>query len=99
MFVGNLGAVAQFKPGVLDKFNADEWADRYSDMLGIDPELIVSADGVALIRQQRAQAQQQAQQAALMNQNADTAAKLGGIDTGGKNAATDIMKMFSGYSA
>ena len=99
VFVGNLGAVAQFKPGVLDKFNADEWADRYSDMLGIDPELIVSADGVALIRQQRAQAQQQAQQAALMNQNADTAAKLGGIDTGGKNAATDIMGMFSGYSA
>lgn len=98
-FVGNLGQVATIKPEVLDKFDADQWVDRYSDMLGIDPELIVSADGVALIRQQRAQAQQQAQQAALMNQNADTAAKLGGIDTGGKNAATDIMKMFSGYSA
>ena len=46
-------------------------------MLGIDPELIVPGKQVALIRQQRAQAQAQAQQAAMMQQGADTAAKAG----------------------
>jgi hypothetical protein len=59
-FVGNLGAVAQLKPEVLDKLDADRWADAYADMLGIDPELIVPGDKVALIRQARAEAQQQA---------------------------------------
>src|SRR3569832_815757 len=36
-FVGNLGAIAQYKPEVLDKFDADKWADTYSDMLGVSP--------------------------------------------------------------
>ena len=94
-FVGNLGQVAQFKPDVLDKFDSDKWAEEYSDMLGVDPSLIVADDKVAIIRQQRAQAQQAAQQAAAHNQAADTAQKLGSVNTGGKNAATDIMSMFS----
>jgi hypothetical protein len=98
-FVGNLGAVAQYKPDVLDKFDSDKWAEMYSDMLGVDPNLIVGDDKVALIRKQRAQAQAQAQQAAQGNLVADTAAKLSNVDTGGKNAATDIMNMFTGYSA
>lgn len=97
-FVGNLGAVAQFKPDVLDKFDADKWADEYSDMLGIDPHLIVPGEQVALIRQQRAQAQAQAQQAAQMQQAAMTAKDLAGTNTGGQNALTDVMGMFSGYN-
>ncbi|MFJ1253415.1 portal protein [Cupriavidus sp. CuC1] len=97
-FVGNLGAVAQYKPDVLDKFDSDKWADVYSDMLGVDPELIVADDKVALIRQQRAQAQQAAQQAAMANQTADTAQKLGNTPTTGGNAASDIMQMFTGYT-
>ena len=67
-FVGNLGAVAGFKPDVLDKFDADKWADTYADALGIDPDLIVPGEQVALVRQSRAQAmaqQQQAEQAAM----------------------------------
>ncbi len=97
-FVGNLGAVAGLKPDVLDKFDADRWADTYADMLGVDPELIVPGDKVALIRQQRAQAAQAQQQAAMMNQGADTAAKLGGIDTSKPNALTDVTRAFSGYT-
>lgn len=97
-FVGNLGAVAQFKPEVLDKFNADAWADAYADMLGLDPDLIVPSEQVVLIRQQRAQAQQQAEQAAMLQQGADVAAKLGSIDTGGQNALTSVMDAFSGYT-
>lgn len=97
-FVNNLGVVAQFKPDVLDKLDADRWADSYADMLGIDPELIVPGKQVALIRQQRAQAQAQAQQAAMMQQGADTAAKLGSIKTNEDTALTSVMDAFTGYT-
>lgn len=56
--LGTVGAVAQFRPEVVDKLNADEIVDRYADMLGLDPDMIVANDQVALIREQRAQAQQ-----------------------------------------
>ena len=98
-FVGNLGQVAQFKPEVLDKFNADEWVTAYSDMLGVDPELIVADDKVAIMRQQRAQQQAAAQQSMLQNQQADTAQKLASAPTqDGSNALQDVMGMFSGYN-
>lgn len=97
-FVGNLGAVAGIKPEVLDKFDADRWADAYADMLGIDPELIVPGDQVALIRQQRAEAAKAQQQAAMLNQGADTAQKLGSVDTSKQNALTDVTRAFSGYT-
>ena len=97
-FVGNLGAVAGIKPEVLDKFDADRWADSYADMLGIDPELIVPGEKVALIRQQRAQAAQAQQQAAMLQQGADVAQKLGSVDTSQQNALTDVTRAFSGYT-
>lgn len=97
-FVGNLGAVAGIKPEVLDKFDADRWADAYADMLGIDPELIVPGEQVALIRKQRAEAAQAQQQAALLNQGADTAQKLGSVDTSQQSALTDVTRAFSGYT-
>lgn len=97
-FVGNLGAVAGIKPEVLDKFDADRWADAYADMLGIDPELIVPGDKVALIRKQRAEAMQAQQQAAMLNQGADTAQKLGSVDTSQQSALTDVTRAFSGYT-
>ena len=95
-FVSNLGAIAQFKPEVLDKFNSDQWADDYSDMLGIDPQLINSDDDVALARKQRAAQQQQAQQVALQNQQADTANKLGNAPA---PASDNALGMFSGYGS
>jgi hypothetical protein len=97
-FVGNLGQIATFKPNVLDKFDEDKWADAYADMLGVDPELIVAEDKVALIRDQRAKAQAAAQASALANQGADTASKLAGAPTDNKNALTDVTQMFSGYT-
>lgn len=98
-FVSNLGQIAQFKPEVLDKFDADEWVEAYSDMLGVEPEIIVPSDKVAIIRQQRAQQQAQAQHSAMLNQQADTAQKLANAPTqgGGSNALSDVMGMFSGY--
>ena len=86
------------KPEVLDNIDADKWAETYSDMLGVDPELIVPSDKVALIRQDRAKmAQQQAKQEA-MAQGSQVAKNLAGADTSGQNALTDVMGMFSGYN-
>ncbi len=99
-FVGSLGTIAQFKPDVLDKFDQDEWADQYSDMLGVDPQLIVPSDKVALIRKQRAQQQAQAQQAALAQSQAQTAQTLANAPTqgGNSNALQDVMSNLTGYS-
>lgn len=97
-FVGNLGAVAQYKPDVLDKLDADKWADKYADALGIDPDLIVPGEQVALVRQARAQqiAQQQANEQAAVA--ADAAAKLGRVSTAQPNLLTDATQAFSGYT-
>ena len=97
-FVGNLGMIAQMKPDVLDKFDSDKWADTYSDMLGVDPELIVPSDKVALVRQQRAQQQAAVQQAAMVEQGANAVNKLANSPTSSQNALTDVTSMFSGYS-
>jgi hypothetical protein len=100
-FVGNLGVVAGIKPDVLDKFDADKWADIYSDQLGVDPELVVPDEKVALIRQARAKAQQQAEQTAQAESMAKTANQLGNAPTqgGSSNALTDIMTGLQGYNA
>ena len=97
-FVMSLGQVAEIKPEVVDKLDADVWADKYADMLGVDPNLIVAGDKVALIRQQRAQQQQAAMQAQQAEQAAGAAAKLGSIKTGEQNGLTDALSAFSGYT-
>ena len=98
-FVGNLGAVAAFKPDVLDKFNADYWVDSYSDMLGVDPKLIVAGDTVGLIRKARNEAQAAQAQNEAMHQQSETTRNLAAAPTGdGTNALTDVINMFSGYN-
>ena len=98
-FVGSMGAVSQFKPEVLDKFNPDAWADSYADMLNIDPKLILPDEAVQQIRQARAQVQQQQAQQAQMQQQASAMKYMASADTSGKNGLTDIMNMFSGYNS
>lgn len=100
-YVGSLGAVAQFKPDVLDKFDSDAWADAYAEMLGVDPTMIVPSKDAALVRDNRAQMQARAQQSALQNQAADTAQKLAQVPTQGgqSNAAYDVMNQVSGYTS
>ena len=98
-FVGNLGAIAQMKPDILDKFDADQWADIYADMLGVDPSLIVADKEVALVRQTRNQAMATKEQAAAMQQQSQTVKNMAQAPTGGNNALTDVMNMFSGYGS
>jgi hypothetical protein len=97
--LGTVGAIAQLKPEVLDKIDADQVVDAYSDMLGVDPSLIVADDKVALIRKARAQQQAAMQRAAAAPEMAKAAASMGSIKTDEQNAYTDAIRMFSGYAA
>ena len=98
-YVANLGAVAQFKPEVLDKFDSDQWADAYADMLGVDPKLIIAGDKVAAIRDSRAKMQAQQAQMEQAKQMSEVGRNLGTVQTGnGTNAAMDVMNQFSGYN-
>lgn len=90
-FTMALGQMATIKPEVLDRLNVDEWADVYSDALGIDPRLIVPTDKAALVREARAQQQQQANQMAMAQSAAQSAATLASAPTNEANALTDIM--------
>lgn len=97
MLAGGVGDTSPF-----DKIDTDKSIERYADMLGVDPDLIVSGEQVALVRQQRAEAVQQAQQAQMAEQMAGAASKMGGIPTGPApedNAARDILNLFSGYQS
>lgn len=98
-FIGNLGVVAQLKRGVLDKFDEDQWADAYADAMGVDPSMIVSDEKVALIRQERAAQAAQQQQMQNGMAMAEAAAKLGTVDTSGKNAASDLINQYAGYNS
>ena len=99
-FVANLGTVAQMKPEVLDKLDADQWVDAYSDMLGVDPSLVLATENVALLRQKRNEALAAKEQAAAMQQQASTVQTLAKSPTGGEpNALQDIVSMFSGYNS
>jgi hypothetical protein len=98
-FVGNLGVIAQMKPGLLDRFDEDAWADEYSDMLGVSPSLIVPMEKAALVRQQRAQAAQQQAAQEQAAQASQTAKNLAAVPTPGGNAASDVMNLFSGYTS
>ncbi|MDR0250196.1 MAG: phage head-tail adapter protein [Burkholderiales bacterium] len=86
-----LGTIAQMKPEVLDKFDADKWADIYSDALGINPGLIVSGEQVTLVRQQRAEQMAQQQKMEAIQKMAGTAAQLGNVPTGEQNALSDML--------
>lgn len=100
-FVGALGVVAQLKPGVLDKLDEDRWADNYAERLGLDPETLIGGPKLAMIREARAKAQQQAQQAAQAEQMAGAAQKLGAVQTGPNpqdNMAKSVVDAFSGYT-
>lgn len=99
-FVGNLGQIARMKPDVLDKFDSDQWADVYGDMLGVDPSLIVADKQVAMLRDARNRAMAAKEQAAVMQQQSQTAKNLAQAPTGTQqNALTDVINMFSGYGS
>lgn len=96
--LGTIGAVAQFKPDVVDKIDTDKLVDKYADMLGVDPNMIVASEDVAIIRSDRAKQQAAMQKAETMPAMASAAKDMSQADTSGKNALTDLINNFSGYT-
>ena len=78
------------KPDVLDKLDFDKAIDIIADRLGVPPEVIVSSQDVAKVRDARAQAQAQAQKSEEMRNNVQVAAQaaknMGAAPLGGGNA-------------
>ena len=90
-----LGNLAGMKPDIVDNVDLDFWPQWYADALGVDPRFIVSGKKVAVIREQRAQADQQA--AAMEQlQGATQAAKNMGMSMQGQSPE-QIMQAFAGY--
>ncbi len=76
-FVSTTANLANVYPDVLDSVNIDRWANRYGNMLGLDPDIINSPEEVAAIRGARAEAQAAQAQAEQAKMQADAVAKLG----------------------
>lgn len=90
-----LGNLAGMKPDIVDNVDLDFWPQWYADALGVDPRFIVSGKKVAVIREQRARAEQQA--AAMEQlQGATQAAKNMGMTMQGQSPE-QIMQAFTGY--
>lgn len=102
--LGTVGSIAlmQANSGMpvtaLDKLNSDQIIDGYAEMLGTDPNFIVADDQVAIIRDERVQAAQQAQQAAAMQQAAEVAKTASQADLSTDNALNRALGAFSGYA-
>lgn len=75
--VGFATSLAQVKPEVLDKLDADEVLASYAELLGTDAVLLLDADEVAEVRQARQQQEQLAQGAAMAEQMAGAVNKAG----------------------
>ncbi|RAU21086.1 phage tail protein [Paramagnetospirillum kuznetsovii] len=90
-FIGNLAGA---RPDALDNLNVDETIALYGDMISAPPKLLMDADQVAAMRQQRAQ---QAQQQQMMQQSmaaTQGAKNLADTDVGGGMNA--LQKMMGG---
>ena len=72
-FMQDVGLIAQANPAVIDKINTDKMVDEISIIRGISPDLIKPDNEVDDIRKQRADAQAQAQQMAMLEQGAGIA--------------------------
>lgn len=96
-YIGTIASLSGIKPEVLDKLDADQVADVYADMLGIDPSVVVADDKVALIRKGRAK-QQATQQVAAMAPAAKDFAQAGqAASQTDAQGLSNVMSAFSGY--
>ena len=68
IFVGQMAGIVG--ESAIDKFNADEAIDKFSQLVGADPDIVRNTEAANAIREARAQAQQQALAAQQAEQQA-----------------------------
>lgn len=95
--LANVASIAAGKGdmSVWDKINVDQVVDDYGDMFGVNPEIIIPDDVVAVKRQQRAEAMQAQQSAAAAAELPAAAKTASEIDT---QNLEDVMQRLTGYS-
>lgn len=99
--LGTVGIIAQSQmaaggsPDAFDKVDTDAVIDNYADMLGVDPDLIIANDDVAIVRDERNKAAAAAQARAQVPEQAQTAKTLSETNTQDPSGLTDVMNMFS----
>ena len=97
--LGTVGAVAQLKPEIMDKIDHDELVDAYSDMLGVDPALIVPGEEVAKIRVARSEALAAQQQVETLQAAGGAAKDLSQAVPSENNALGGVVDLFSGMGS
>lgn len=90
-FVNFAGQIAGAAPTVLDKIDGDQIIDYYGDLTSIPPGIVRSDDDANAIREQRAQAQAEAQKMQQAQEAAKAVKELSQADTGGENALTELI--------
>jgi hypothetical protein len=91
-FVSSMGAIA---PEAKDLIDIDMMIREYAEMLGTNPDMLLSTDQVKQIRAQKAQAAQMQQTAAGAAQGAETAKNLSQVPMNEDNGLTRLMQMYS----
>ena len=94
-FIGLISGVASINQTAVEKMNTDNLIDEYANRLGISQDLLVGNKEVALIRADRAKAQQAAQQAQQAASAAQTAKVMSETDTQSSNALTETVKQLA----
>jgi hypothetical protein len=89
--LGVAGNLLAAKPDIMDNIDTDYALDKYSELLNNDPKIIRSPDEVAKIRQDRAQQQQAAQQAQMIESLSKAGKNLGDTQVGGGINALQAM--------
>jgi hypothetical protein len=93
---GFAGQLAQAKPEVLDKIDADQMIDEYAQALGTTPNLVVPDETVDIIRQQRQQQQQAMQAMATAQAGAAAAKDASQADMSGENLLSNAVNAAQG---
>ena len=91
-FVTRVGEIAKIRQNAVDNVDFDKLVNEYAIEYQVPPDVMVAGDQVAIVRHQEQQAQQAAQQSALMNQGADTAAKVGALSSQPGTVSGDVMQ-------
>ena len=89
-FANFSASIAQVKPSVLDKIDADQMIDVYADITSVPPGIVRSDEEVAQLRAERAEAAEQQRQLETLAAGGQVAKDLAGAKTNEDNALTAI---------
>ena len=91
-FTDYVSRVAEVKPEVLDKFDADQAIDEIAEILGVPPGIVVPDDEAGELRETRALLAKQKEAQEQLAATASASKDLASADLGGNNALNALME-------